>query len=99
MNNFVDVAYEEDQILCTFLDLPDIRQSDIVLSCKIDFVQCEKLLTSSLKTLNGTPSNRPNTIVIQLMFDTDERADYCYVVTASNNTATVSVEGTFSRGK
>lgn len=99
MNNLVDIEYRDHDktILCTFMDLVDSRES--VFICSVEYVQCQQMLTSTWKRANGTESNNPKILLIKLNFDTSVRAEYCYTITASNNVATVKVEGTFYEGK
>ena len=98
-NKFVDIDYAEQKFLCTFLDPVDSRQSDIVLSCYIEYAECQQMQMSLPIRVNGTTMNHPSHIFEIKLFDLSKQTDYCYIITASNNFATVKVEGTFFEGK
>ena len=91
-NQLVDIEYDTStSILCKFLNQQDMND----VSCSIEYKECQHTETTQL---NATSSNMPNTLQITLLFDRSDQAKYCYIVTASNSTLIVYVQGTLIHG-
>ena len=96
MNNFVDIYQNIDRsFTCTFLN-PKVG---IPTSCFCNIELNERCVQGKESRLivNGSVSeDDPNVFKINLNIG---RAEYCYVITASNGTYTGTIEGRFSGGK
>ena len=93
-NNFVQVMYKEatseSSISCIFLNQSDTSEK----TCCITHRLCDQMGPES----NVQVCSRNSPYSIQLKVSDHSSQHYCYTVTASNNTHTVKVEGTFTIG-
>ena len=94
-NSFVQVEYEETSsvstISCTFVNVSDTSEK----TCCVSHRLCDQ----------NQPDNTPGPVCsidspysIQLEVSRHLTQTYCYTVTASNDTYTINVEGTFILG-
>ena len=90
-NNFVQVVYRETSsvsiISCEFLNQSDTSEK----TCCATYKSCNKKEPGNTQTCDR---DSPYNIQLEVV---DESYD-CYTVTASNDTYTVKVEGTFNIG-
>ena len=91
INNFVKLSYDSaaSTVTCTFLD----QQESVAFnrSCRIQYGDCPSKLTEV--SSNTTTSNE---IVLNLHLS-GLGQEYCYIVTASNGSNIVMVEGRVSK--
>ena len=90
INRFLAVKFDSSgsTITCIFLNQQDNSEK----SCSIAYGLCgENPHLSS----QGVPTSTSNSIILQLQFENKTEFDYCYLVTASNGTFSVIVEGRF----
>ena len=89
-NNFVEVKYDPatSAITCVFLNQP--QGMVIVKSCQIQYGDCQLKMT-----LTSNETTTTNDVALNLQFSASGQ-EYCYVVTASNGSHTVMVEGRIS---
>lgn len=93
----MEVTFDEKntKILCEFKN-QDADTSDE--QCSIVYVDCQQQSIPGGKQFNTT-NNVADGLQFPLEFSSGDQATYCYVVTASNATYTVIVEGSITFGK
>ena len=90
-NHFVDISYNsaDSTITCTFLN----KMDNTTKSCSVRYGPCDNVN----KTINDDGHRKlPNTVVLQV---TNPNSSFCYVVTASNGSFTLVVEGRLIQSK
>ena len=93
-NQFVDVIFYPNNftIMCIFLD----KRDDSERSCEVLYGPNLQQLTS---TSQGSSRSDISTVTLMLSFEDQKQSDYQYVITASNGTFTVQVEGSLIVGE
>ena len=92
-NIYVSVKFETSRrIVCTFLG--DQSNGDNVSrqSCVIMYGPCEERL---IMTTHGIRLSASNTIIIDL--PAESPSNYCYIISASNGTFSIRIEGMSSK--
>ena len=89
-NDFVEVTYNSatSAITCSFLSQPDSMTS--IKSCSVQYGECQNLIFTSYGNSTG------NSVTLIVLLSGSIKA-YCYIITASNGTHTVMVEGQISK--
>ena len=90
-NQFVDVKFESrTRIVCSFSELTGTQNK----SCVIMYGSCGQQLTMTVE--GRSQSNSAGTVVINLPVTQTPSSSYCYIISTSNSTHTVKVQGMFS---